>query len=134
MRLYLLLLTTGAFVTRDAAAASPGCNYYQDVAAGQTFQVFSPNYPSNYPGGVDCRWEAVAPSNSRLTLTCSTFNLPRVSVMSDTCRCLFRTASGFVFAKLPNKNPCTMGTGSFSGVKRGRNVTLTPRPLLVPWS
>jgi len=28
----------------------------------------------------------------------------------------------------------TMGTGSFPGVKRGRGVTLTPHPLLVPWS
>ena len=27
---------------------------------------------------------------------------------------------------------CTMGTGSFPGVKRGRGVTLTPYPLLVP--
>ena len=29
---------------------------------------------------------------------------------------------------------CTMGTGSFWGVKSGRGVTLTPHPLLVPWS
>jgi hypothetical protein len=29
---------------------------------------------------------------------------------------------------------CTMGTGSFSEVKSGRGVTLTPHPLLVPWS
>ena len=29
---------------------------------------------------------------------------------------------------------CTMGTGSFSGVKSGQGVTLTPHPLLVPWS
>ena len=29
---------------------------------------------------------------------------------------------------------CTMGTGSFPGVKIGRGVTLTPHPLLVPWS
>ena len=29
---------------------------------------------------------------------------------------------------------CTMGTGSFTGVKCGRGVTLTPHPLLVPWS
>ena len=28
----------------------------------------------------------------------------------------------------------TMGTGSFPGVKSGRGVTLTPHPLLVPWS
>ena len=27
-----------------------------------------------------------------------------------------------------------MGTGSFLGVKSGRGVTLTPHPLLVPWS
>jgi len=27
-----------------------------------------------------------------------------------------------------------MGTGSFPGVKSGRSVTLTPHPLLVPWS
>jgi len=29
---------------------------------------------------------------------------------------------------------CTMSTGSFPGVKSGRGVTLTPHPLLVPWS
>ena len=29
---------------------------------------------------------------------------------------------------------CTMGTGSFPGVKSGRGVTLTPHPYLVPWS
>ena len=29
---------------------------------------------------------------------------------------------------------CTMGTGSFPGVKSGRGVTLTPHPLLMPWS
>ena len=29
---------------------------------------------------------------------------------------------------------CTMGTGSFPGVKSGRGVTLTPHPLLVPLS
>ena len=29
---------------------------------------------------------------------------------------------------------CTMGTRSFPGVKSRRSVTLTPHPLLVPWS
>jgi hypothetical protein len=29
---------------------------------------------------------------------------------------------------------CTVGTGSFQGVKCGRGLLLTPRPLLVPWS
>ena len=36
----------------------------------------------------------------------------------------------------PGVNPacCTMGTGSFPGVKSGRGVMLTPHPLLVQWS
>jgi len=36
----------------------------------------------------------------------------------------------------PGSHPAsyTMGTGSFPGVKSGQGVTLTPHPLLVPWS
>ena len=36
----------------------------------------------------------------------------------------------------PGAHPasCTMGTGSFPGVKSGRGVKLTPYPVLVPWS
>jgi len=34
----------------------------------------------------------------------------------------------------PHPASCTMGTGYFPGVKSGRGVTLTPHPLLVPWS
>ena len=36
----------------------------------------------------------------------------------------------------PGAHPasCTMGTGSFPGVKSGQGVTLTPHPFLLPWS
>ena len=36
----------------------------------------------------------------------------------------------------PGAHPafCTMGSGSFPGIRSGRGVTLTPHPLLVPWS
>jgi len=36
----------------------------------------------------------------------------------------------------PGAHPasCTMGTGSFPGVKSGRGVMLNPHPLLGPWS
>ena len=36
----------------------------------------------------------------------------------------------------PGAHPAsrTVGTASFPGVKSGRGVTLTPHPLLVPWS
>jgi len=37
---------------------------------------------------------------------------------------------------VPGAHPasCTIGTWSFPGVNSGRGVTLTPHPLLVPWS
>ena len=46
-------------------------------------------------------------------------------------------SGGRIFAPVqtgPGAHPasCTMGTGSFPGVKSGRGVTLTPHPLLVP--
>jgi hypothetical protein len=36
----------------------------------------------------------------------------------------------------PGAHPasCAIGTGFFPGVKNGRGVTLSPHPLLVPWS
>jgi hypothetical protein len=36
----------------------------------------------------------------------------------------------------PGAHPasCTMGTGSFLGVESSRGMTLTPQPLIVPWS
>ena len=36
----------------------------------------------------------------------------------------------------PGAHPasCTVGTGSFQGVKSDQGVTLTSHPLLVPWS
>ena len=34
----------------------------------------------------------------------------------------------------PHPASCTMSTGTFLGVKSGQDVTLTPHPLLVPWS
>ena len=38
------------------------------------------------------------------------------------------------FLHLSKPASCTMGTGSFPGVKNGRGVTLTSHLLLVPWS
>ena len=41
-----------------------------------------------------------------------------------------------LFQTGPGAHPasCTLGTGSYPGVKSGRAVTLTLHPLLVPWS
>ena len=49
---------------------------------------------------------------------------------------LWRTRFSAPVQTGPGANPasCTMGTGSFTGVKSGRGVTLTPHLHLVPWS
>ena len=47
--------------------------------------------------------------------------------------------AGEIFRTCPDRSldhpaSCTMGTGSFQGVKGGRGVRLAPHPLPVPWS
>jgi hypothetical protein len=76
----VLLVTYGAILLVDAVWTQD-CVYYQDVAAGQSFNVYSPNYPNNYPSGISCSWEAVAPSNSHFILQCNEFSTPAVSEM-----------------------------------------------------
>jgi hypothetical protein len=75
----VLLILPGMVLLADAAGSSDNCVYYQDVAAGQSLDVFSPNYPNSYPKGVDCTWEAVAPSTSHFILVCDDFSIPNVS-------------------------------------------------------
>jgi hypothetical protein len=45
-----------------------------------------------------------------------------------------RIPMGRDFPHLSRPASCTTGTGSFPGVKSGRDVTLTRHSLLVPWS
>jgi hypothetical protein len=77
----LLLVTYGAILLVGDVWTLDNCVYYQDVAAGQSLNVYSPNYPQNYPAGISCSWEAVAPSNSRFILQCNEFSIPTVSEM-----------------------------------------------------
>jgi hypothetical protein len=77
----VLLVTCGVVLLADAVWTLDNCVYYRDVAAGETVNVYSPNYPNKYPSGASCSWEAVAPSNSRLILQCNDFSLPTVSEM-----------------------------------------------------
>ena len=61
------------------------------------------------------------------------YSLYRVSVRVQGCTLPFFHAP---VQTGPRAHPasCTMDTGSFPGVKSGRGMTLTPHPLLVPWS
>jgi hypothetical protein len=74
------LILCGTALLADAAdGSSDSCVYYQEVAAGQSFDALSPNYPYRYPNGIDCRWEAIAPSTSHFILDCTVFSIPKVS-------------------------------------------------------
>jgi hypothetical protein len=74
-----LLLTYGAALLVDVVWTLDNCVYYRRVAAGQSLNVYSPKYPSNYYTFTNCTWEAVAPSNSHFILQCNEFTLPAVS-------------------------------------------------------
>jgi len=47
-------------------------------------------------------------------------------------RCGVRFSAPVQTGPVAHPASCTMGTGSFPGVKRGRGVTLTLQPLLLP--
>ena len=74
------------------------------------------------------------------------YSLYRASVPVLGCTLLYRlddqgieSRRGAIFSAPVQTGPgahpasCTMGIGSFLGVKSGRGVTLTPHPLLVPF-
>ncbi|XP_069668898.1 venom serine protease-like [Periplaneta americana] len=78
MALRVWLMAGVALLASDAAAQ---CRYYQEVDAGQTYYITSPGYPNNYHGSVNCFWQAVAPSRSRLILECKFYIEP-----SENCK------------------------------------------------
>lgn len=53
------------------------CDYEQEIQAGKSYPVFSPNFPyTNYRPGTKCRW--TARSNQQIKMTCNTISLPEV--------------------------------------------------------
>ncbi|XP_008558376.1 venom serine protease [Microplitis demolitor] len=51
------------------------CDYEQEIQAGKSYPVFSPNFPyTNYRPGTKCRW--TARSNQQIKMTCNTISLP----------------------------------------------------------
>lgn len=62
------------FVVAPGSAVDPGCDFQQDLSLGQTYYVYSPNYPYRYSGENDCRW--IATSQHRVQLECTVVDLP----------------------------------------------------------
>ncbi|XP_063833695.1 venom serine protease 34-like [Ostrinia nubilalis] len=71
---FALVLTIGTSSAQDA-----NCDFVQNVQAGLTYYVYSPNYPQNYRPGVQCRWVGICPSGYNCRLDCTDVSLPQTS-------------------------------------------------------
>lgn len=69
----------------SALAQYTNCDYLQNIVIGQTYDIFSPGYGTNqlYTSGTNCRWRAVAPTNSQIRLNCFDMRLPQVSPLNQ---------------------------------------------------
>jgi len=105
-----------------------------------------PSFPHSAPTHVSPRCDDVTnlmvDGVKRFTPAVRHIHVKRKKILKTRCQRLYvMYASTYInyrnllmTSKLEYSASCTMGTGSFSGVKSGRGVTLTPHPLLVPWS
>lgn len=73
--LYLLGLATMSQVRGQYGT----CDYVQELKVGQTYTIYSPNYPNIYFENTYCRWKAIAPAGHSILLSCPTFQIPDVS-------------------------------------------------------
>ncbi|XP_058832231.1 venom serine protease 34-like [Topomyia yanbarensis] len=54
-----------------------GCDYYQQVATGQSYAIYSPNYGNLYPANTHCRWTLSTTPGSRIALSCPDVYIPQ---------------------------------------------------------
>ncbi|XP_055531865.1 venom serine protease-like [Wyeomyia smithii] len=66
-----------ASVVSIAKAQYTGCDYYQQLASGQTYAVYSPNYGNLYPANTYCRWTLLTTPGSRIALSCPDVYIPQ---------------------------------------------------------
>lgn len=59
-----------------------GCDFYQPLELNRWYDVFSPQFPENYPPNSMCRWTGCAPYGSNILVNCTTMQLPAVCVPS----------------------------------------------------
>ncbi|XP_001861527.2 venom serine protease 34 [Culex quinquefasciatus] len=74
----LMLLLLGAIPSSTQQQQySAGCDFYQDVASGQSYAIYSPNYGAPYPVNIRCRWTLATTPGSRIALTCPDVAIPQ---------------------------------------------------------
>ncbi|KAL4716436.1 hypothetical protein ACJJTC_015864 [Scirpophaga incertulas] len=78
----LIVVFVGVAIVHQASTQDPQCDFFQNVQVGQTYYVYSPNYPNSYPSGVQCRWVATCPTGYNCRLDCPVISLPQTSSCS----------------------------------------------------
>ncbi|KAL9702321.1 hypothetical protein quinque_005839 [Culex quinquefasciatus] len=74
----LMLLLLGAIPSSaQQQQYSAGCDFYQDVASGRSYAIYSPNYGGPYPVNIRCRWTLATTPGSRIALSCPDVAIPQ---------------------------------------------------------
>lgn len=55
----------------------PNCYYSQQMVTGQKYYLYNKEFP-NYYTSAACEWDAIAPTNTKIILTCNIIDLPKV--------------------------------------------------------
>ncbi|XP_076243634.1 venom serine protease 34-like [Calliopsis andreniformis] len=108
--LFVYLLTS---FLKFGDAANTGCNYYEEIVAGNTYYVYNREYPSSYRGAQWCTW--VLKSNYRVNVTC-TLQIP----WSYNCN-----QDVLLVQVSPNTTHRYCGNGSFSLESEGDTMTIS---------
>uniref|UniRef100_A0A182JMW6 Peptidase S1 domain-containing protein n=1 Tax=Anopheles atroparvus TaxID=41427 RepID=A0A182JMW6_ANOAO len=72
----VLLVCTALNAVLIVRAQYTGCDFSIDVASGQSYSIYSPNYGGYYPAYTQCRWTLSTSQGSRIALSCSDVALP----------------------------------------------------------
>lgn len=119
MQNFLFVVLVNALLITSTRAQFNGCDYFQNVVPGQTYDIFSPGYGNSYVAGTNCRWRAQGPVNSKLTLNCIDMSLPQNN-------CIDRLEVSWSGMDDPNGNwYCTPQT--FSSTTSGNSIGIALR-------
>ncbi|XP_049880102.1 venom serine protease-like [Pectinophora gossypiella] len=102
-----------------AAAQDSSCDYSQQVQIGQTYYVYSPNYPNYYPRSKQCRWVGYCPRGYNCRLDCSEIRLPFTTNCAQD-RLLISKSGDLQL----NNADRYCGTGSVTAVSTGQVISI----------
>lgn len=100
-------------------AIDPNCDYYQNMILGQTYYIYNPQYPSNYPASTSCRWRGISEASTKIVITCEDIAIPSSSSCSGD-RLSISLSGNDAFTD--SRNYC--GTGTLSLVSQGNTIAI----------